>query len=97
VGIGRTRRILVSDTLLAGHSDDEIEAVFAHELAHHVYGDIWSSLAIEAARVALGCYLADAVLTTLPATFGLEGKADIAGLPLVVLAGGAVSVVIKPI
>jgi STE24 endopeptidase len=97
VGIGRTRRILVSDTLLAGHSDDEIEAVFAHELAHHVYGDIWSSLAIEAALVALGCYLADAVLTTFPATVGLEGKADIAGLPLVVLAGGAVSLALTPI
>ena len=83
VGIGRPRRILVSDTLLAGHSDDEIEAVFAHELAHHVYGDIWSALALEAALVALGCYVADAVLTVFPTIVGLEGKADIAGLPLV--------------
>ena len=97
VGIGRTRRILVSDTLLAGHSDDEIEAVFAHELAHHVYGDIWSALALEAALVALGCYVADAVLTAFPTIVGLEGKADIAGLPLVVLAGGAVSLALKPV
>jgi STE24 endopeptidase len=29
VGIGRTRRIMVSDTLLTAHSDDEIETVFA--------------------------------------------------------------------
>ncbi len=97
VGIGRPRRILVSDTLLAGHSDDEIEAVFAHELAHHVYGDIWSALALEAALVALGCYVADAVLTVFPTIVGLEGKADIAGLPLVVLAGGAVSLALKPV
>jgi STE24 endopeptidase len=97
VGVGRTRRILVSDTLLAGHSDDEIEAVFAHELAHHVYGDIWSALALEAALVALGCYVADAALTAFPTIVGLEGKADIAGLPLVVLAGGGVSLALKPV
>src|SRR5688500_1991289 len=47
-GIGRTRRILLSDTLLAGHSDDEIEVVLAHELAHHVHHDIWKSIALDA-------------------------------------------------
>ena len=41
VGIGRTRRILLSDTLLETHSDDEIEVILAHELAHHVHGDLW--------------------------------------------------------
>src|SRR5213079_507327 len=40
-GIGATRRILVSDTMLAEYSDEEIEVVLAHELAHHVHGDIW--------------------------------------------------------
>src|SRR5439155_23070991 len=40
-GLGGTRRILVSDTMLADYSDDEIEVVLAHEIAHHVHGDIW--------------------------------------------------------
>src|SRR5205814_4883994 len=40
-GIGATRRILVSDTMLMEYSDDEIEVVLAHEMAHHVHGDIW--------------------------------------------------------
>ena len=97
VGIGRTRRVLVSDTLLEAHSDQEIEAVFAHELAHHVYGDIWSGLALEVALVTLGCYLADYALTTLALSTGLEGKSDVAGLPLVALALGAVSLVLKPL
>ena len=43
-GIGRTRRILLSDTLLAEHSDEEIEVILAHELAHHVHRDIWSAM-----------------------------------------------------
>ena len=45
-GLGATRRILVSDTMLAEYSDDEIEVVLAHELAHHVHGDIWKGIAV---------------------------------------------------
>ena len=45
-GIGGTRRILVSDTMLAEYSDEEIEVVLAHELAHHVHGDIWKGIAL---------------------------------------------------
>ena len=45
-GLGGTRRILVSDTMLADYSDDEIEVVLAHELAHHVHGDIWKGLSL---------------------------------------------------
>ena len=48
VGLGGTRRILVSDTMLAEYSDEEIEVVLAHELAHHVHGDIWKGIVFEA-------------------------------------------------
>jgi STE24 endopeptidase len=96
VGIGRTRRILVSDTLLAAHSDQEIETVFAHELAHHVYGDIWSALALEAALLTVGCYVADRVLSKFALAIGLDGRADVAGLPLILLTVGLVSLVFAP-
>ena len=96
-GIGRTRRILVSDTLLADHSDDEIEVILAHELAHHVHHDIWTSIVLEAVLVALGFYLADAALTAFGADLGLQGKADPAGLPLLALSAGAVSLALMPV
>ena len=35
----------LSDTLLANHSFEEIEVILAHELAHHVHGDIWRAIA----------------------------------------------------
>ena len=38
VGLGRTRRILVSDTLLVSFPPEEVEVVLAHELAHHARG-----------------------------------------------------------
>jgi STE24 endopeptidase len=96
-GIGRTRRILVSDTLLADHTDDEIEVILAHELAHHVHHDIWTSILLEAVLIALGFYLADAALARFGTVLGLEGKSDLAGLPLLALSAGAVSLVLMPI
>jgi len=96
-GIGRTRRILLSDTLLAEHSDDEIEVILAHELAHHVHHDIWKGIALEAALLALGLFLTDRVLDASVGRFGLAGKGDVAALPLLVLTGGAVSLVLLPL
>ena len=34
-GLGKTKRILLGDTLLDNYSDDEIETVIAHELGHY--------------------------------------------------------------
>lgn len=96
-GIGRTRRILLSDTLLAEHSDDEIEVVLAHELAHHVHHDIWKAIALDAMLMLLGFYLADRALGAAVGHFGLVAKDDVAGLPLLVLTGGAVSLALLPL
>ena len=96
-GIGQTRRIIISDTLLAEHSDDEIEVILAHELAHHVHRDIWKGIALETILIALGFYLADRVLARFAGSFGLVGKSDVAALPLLLLAAGAVSLALMPL
>lgn len=95
-GIGATRRILVSDTMLMEYSDEEIEVVLAHEIAHHVHGDIWKGIAFESALTLGGFFLASRVLDALGGRFGLRGVADVAGLPLILLAAGAVSLVMMP-
>ena len=96
VGIGSTRRILVSDTMLSAYSEDEIEVVLAHELAHHVHGDIWKGIAFEAALILAGFFAASRVLAGGWSAAGLRGEADIAGLPLLLLAVGAISLVLQP-
>ena len=90
VGVGPTRRILVSDTLLANYSDAEIEVVLAHELAHHVHGDIRTALVVDACVTAFGLAAGAAALALLGPRVGLAGPADVAGLPLLLLAAGAV-------
>jgi STE24 endopeptidase len=96
-GLGNTRRILVSDTMLEQYTDDEIEVVLAHELGHHVHHDIWRGLALEVGLILLGCFAADRVVRGLGPIVGLDGLTDPAGVPLVALAAGAVSLVLLPL
>ena len=96
-GLGRTRRILLSDTLLADYSDDEIEVILAHELAHHVHHDIWRALVFETVLITVGFYIADVALTVWSGSFGATGKGDIATLPVLLLTMGAVSVALLPL
>ena len=96
VGTGRTRRIIVSDTLLAEYSDDEIEVILAHEIGHHVHRDILIALAAESASLLIGFYAAALALAVLWQPLGFRSAGDFAALPLLVLAGGALSVVSTP-
>ncbi len=97
VGTGMTRRILVSDTLLAEYSDDEIEVILAHELGHHVHGDILKGLALEFVLMFAAFAAAAIALEGLWLTLGLQSRADVAGLPLLMLVGGSVMVAATPL
>lgn len=45
-GMGRTRRIVLADTLLESFSPEEIEVVVAHEIAHQAHRDLWRFVAL---------------------------------------------------
>ncbi|MCX5644554.1 MAG: M48 family metallopeptidase [Phycisphaerae bacterium] len=85
VGLGHQRRILIGDTLLTLCSDDEIEAVFAHELGHVALHHPWKLLAGGAASFVLGFYLLYLVLGPSSVALGFQGPADIATVPLLML------------
>lgn len=95
-GLGRTRRILVSDTLLADYSDDEIEVVLAHELAHHVHHDLWKDIALETAVAFLGFLVADRLLRSAGPALGIRGLTDLAGLPLLLITAAGLSLAALP-
>lgn len=96
VGLGRTRRILLADTLMEGSSEDEIEAVVAHELGHQVHADIWRGLAVQAAATFAGLYAVSVALKHWNARFAFRDPADFANLPLVALVTLAVSLLLLP-
>ena len=81
-GLGRTRRILLFDTLLDQFTPEEIEAVLAHELAHQLHGDIRRGLLVQGALTLVTFWIADRALQWGAGWLGLAGPADIGGLPL---------------
>ncbi|MDP2052626.1 MAG: M48 family metalloprotease [Acidobacteriota bacterium] len=96
-GMGQTRRILVSDTLLADYSEDEIEVILAHELAHHVHRDLWRGIAVQTLLLFGGFFVADLVLRRVADPAGLRGLSDPAALPLLMLVAGAWSFLMLPL
>ena len=97
VGSGTTRRILLSDTLLAEYTDDEIEVILAHEIAHHVHRDIRNGIALEFLLFLGAGYAAAVALAASWPRLGLTSAADPAGLPVLVLVGGAVMLAATPL
>lgn len=96
-GMGNTRRILLSDTLLSEYSDDEIEVILAHELAHHVHRDIWTSVFFDMALTFAGFFAAHLVLQRAVPLFDLSGIADPAGIPILLVTGGVIGLCVKPL
>jgi STE24 endopeptidase len=96
-GWGRTRRIIISDTLIESNTADEIEVVMAHELGHHVRWDVWKMLAVSTGLIFISFFVIDLALTAWIDSLGLRGIDDIAGLPLVLIVGAGVSLIALPI
>jgi STE24 endopeptidase len=96
-GIGSTRRVFVTSEMLREWSDDEIAVVVAHELGHHVYRDLWRTLALDALVLAVGLWTAGGALTWLAPALALAGPADLAALPFIGFVTGGVWLVATPL
>jgi len=96
MGLGNTRRIILSDTLLEQFQDEEVEAVLAHELGHHVHRHIFQSIALQGAATLVGFYLIHRTLDWLNPRFGFQGAADFANLPLLALIVTVLSLILLP-
>jgi STE24 endopeptidase len=84
-GLGRTRRVLLGDTLLDGFTPEEIEVVFAHEVGHHVHRHLPKMVVWGVVLAAGGFALADAVLRRAAGVLGYAAFDDPAALPLLLL------------
>ena len=61
-GVGRTRRVLMGDTLLDQFTPDEIEVIFAHEIGHHVHRHIRKLIVTGVLYSMLGFWICDRLL-----------------------------------
>jgi len=96
-GLGNTRRIILADTLLDHYSADEIEAVLAHELGHHVHKHILKSIGVQAGVTLVGFWAANWVLHyAVDRWHKFPALYDFANLPLIVLIFAVLSFLLMP-
>lgn len=100
-GIGKTKRIVLSDTLLEQFTPEQIEGIVAHEIAHQVHGDIWRFIGLSGAFTIVTTLFVDRtarqLLEALPAVAGTNRLAHPRSLPVLAFATALVSIVLTPI
>ena len=96
-GIGKSKRIILGDTLVANFHDDEIETVFAHELGHYKLKHLWTMLAVGTVNSFLGLYLTAKAYELSLSWFGFTSLDQLAALPLLALWLGVYSLLVSPL
>ena len=94
-GIGRTRRIILGDTLLSGYTQEEILAILAHEVGHYKNRDIVRLMFTGSVLALIGFYIAHLFLSSVVGFFGLE-IAHIGAAPLFIFSLFVFSLVSMP-
>lgn len=97
MGLGLTRRIVISDTLLAACDHDEIEAVLAHELGHHVRRHMLKGIAVQGAITFFGFWCLKLAIRWAAFDWRRYNQIDFANLPLMILVATAISVLLLPV
>ena len=95
-GIGKTRRIVLSDTLLNNYDHDEIEVIMAHELGHHIYNHLWKGIFIQSILILALLFIIALTLNSGVTWFHLKGIYDIAGLPYLIFISIIFSFILLP-
>ncbi|NQT90764.1 MAG: M48 family metalloprotease, partial [Candidatus Omnitrophica bacterium] len=83
-GLGATKRILLSDTLIENYTADEIAGTLAHELAHYKRRHFWKLSLLNFFLTLVGCGILNLILSA--AVFnGIIGHAyEIGAFPLII-------------
>jgi Zn-dependent protease with chaperone function len=99
-GIGRTKRIVLWDTLLARLTPEQTRFVVGHELGHYVLGHVWTSILVSWLLTLAALYGAHRssglLLSRFGGRFGFTTLADPASLPLLMLLLSLFSFAIGP-
>jgi STE24 endopeptidase len=97
-GLGRTRRVVLYDTLIATSTPEEVGLVLAHELGHWRRHHIWKGIAMGAASMLAALWVIARLLNAAANSgrFGFIHPADIVSLPLLLLSFLVLNIVTMP-
>lgn len=95
-GIGRTKRVILADTLKDKYTYDEIEVILAHEFAHYRLRHLLKSILINSIVTILSFYLIFKTSHYFLAIVGLSSLSDIAALPIVLIYLVVFGIIMQP-
>jgi STE24 endopeptidase len=81
IGLGRSRRVVIADTLLSEFTPGEVDAVVAHELGHHVHRDVQRLLLGNAVLIWVGLFVAGRFDSVALPVLSLPSLAYVPGYP----------------
>lgn len=84
-GMGKSKRIILGDTLMEKFTPEEIEFVFAHEMGHYTKKHIAKLVAMSTVSTFLGLYLTSLLYSATLGWFGFTSTYELAALPLLML------------
>jgi STE24 endopeptidase len=96
-GLGRTKQIYLSDTLVNDFTQEEVEVVLAHELGHYLRRDILKLTLLNLVLSLVSFFAVSLFLEKLFYGFGFMSLTDIAGLPLLLLVFMLMGFVLLPL
>ncbi len=96
-GLGKTKRIILGDTLLNDYSKDEIETVIAHELGHYKHKHIIKNLIFGTVSSFLTFFIIALLYKYSLSWFDFENIAQVAALPLLSLWAMIIGLIHSPI
>ncbi len=96
-GLGKTKKILLGDTLTSDFTNDEIETVIAHELGHYKHKHIIINLVVGTITSFLTLYIISVLYSNSLSWFGFSEITEIAALPILSLWGMIIGLVQTPL
>lgn len=96
-GLGKTKRIILGDTLLDNYSTEEIETVIAHELGHYKKKHIIKNILIGTASSFLTLYIIAMLYQNSLSWFGFSSITQVSALPLLALWSMLIGIIQTPL
>ena len=97
IGLGRSRRVVIADTLLAEFPPGEVDAVVAHELGHHVHSDVQRLLLGNAVLIWVGLFAASRLSAAALPLLSLPSLAYVPGYPMLLFVVELFFLVVSPL
>ena len=96
-GLGKTKRIILGDTLIDNYSDEEIETVIAHEFGHFKKKHIIKNIVIGTLTSFLTLFVIAYLYQNSLGWFGFSSITQVAALPLLALWSMLIGIIQSPL